>query len=371
MLKKFIVAVFCAFILASCGGGSSSGGTTGTNDSGGGQTTAYDAATEITKLTDLSAEMDAGTITENEFLDQLNTIFSDEIGADSDSLADTKSYLEDDILGYTFTYDISASKNAAIKATDSETLLTTIKNSQAYQMFQAFLESVIFSGVPEPASQMIQVATPETFVTLSTVQVRTHIYDALFSGKIDAIKAQELEATAQTNPYDAERDLLTAEGETIPDWLQPAQTGGCLQNCPSTTTTYAGSFSKGSTFVRVFSEATCTWTITFTGNMYLSLSTSSTGVASGSARAVGTATVAYISGSTSNFTCLTDPISFDSTAGVSGSTSSLMWTNDLGGGVFPGAFTGSASSTAVTGNVAVSYTNGNGSVTIPLTLSKQ
>lgn len=360
------VAVFLRFTCGSGGGGGDSPTPSPDPD--------VTSADYIDQLSTLESNVSNGTLSSDEFLTELDSLMTTIDGAAVGTDA-FKTYLEDNITGYSFTWNKGVASTRHSKATtgDISATITRIKNSQTYQMLEAFLSSVIFSGVPSPAAEALQVADPTTFVTLSTVQVRTHISDALYSGQIDVLKAQELYDINNTNPYDAERQLLTAKGQSIPDWLQPASTA-CLRNCETSGGTFTGSFSKGGNFSRAFTETTCTWNIVFTGNVELILTDTSGTTVSGTAQVWGTESYTVVSGSTSNFTCeVSGSVSFNDWDTVTGNTSSMKWTTDLSGGAgaFMGDFTGSVSSSTATGTIAVRYTKGTGSLSIPVTLTKK
>lgn len=367
LLLFLLIATVAVLLRFSCGSG------------GGGDSPAPSPDPDVTsagyidQLTTLESNVSNDTISGDQFLTDLDSLFTTIDGATVGTSA-FKTYLEENITGYSFTWN-KAVAGSTTKATtdDIKTTIAKIKASQTYQMLEAFLSSVIFSGVPSPAAEALQVADPTTFVTLSTVQVRTHINDALYSNQIDIVKAQELFDINNTNPYDAERQLLTATGQSIPAWLQPASTA-CLRNCETSGGTFTGSFSKGGNFSRAFIETTCTWNIVFTGNIELVLDSGSSTTVSGTAQVWGTEGITALSGSTSTFTCETGTsVSFNDWDTVTGNTSSMKWTTDLSGGAgaFMGDFTGSVSGSTATGTIAVRYTKGTGSLSIPVTLTKK
>lgn len=365
----FLLIMLTLFLKYTCGSG---GGSIDSSSPTPSQSSGTTSEEFVNQLVTLESKISGSTISTDQFLSELDTITAS-IDTTSAGVSDLKQYLEESVSGYSFSTSQSTRSSNALKAESGENLLTKIKATSAYQMLEAFLSSVIFSAVPSPAAELIQVADPTTFVTLSTVQVRTHISDALFSGKIEDFKAGELYELNRTNPYEAERQLLIALGQSIPDWLQPApQT--CLRNCATQGGTYTGSFSKGGSFSRSFPETTCTWTITFTGTTTLTLTMGTGSTVSGSARVNGTETVTAISGTVPARICETGTsYSFDDTGTVSGNTASMTWTTDLSGGsgAFMGTFTGALDASSISGNIAVSYSNGSGALTIPQTLTKQ
>lgn len=302
----------------------------------------------------------------------------DRSSGDSGGVQSLRQYLETSVAGRSVRAAWStfeAVLSVKLLAAGNQSLWDRIKNSIAYKQLEAFLTTVIFQvGVPEPASSLIQATDPQMFITLSQAQVTTHILDAQFSNRINVLQANELLSINATNPYDAERQLLTAQGLPIPAWLQPAPRT-CALNCVSKSGNYRGTFDNQDdqgTFSRTFPQTTCTWRIRSAGTAILNLTVNSDNTLSGSVRVTGTSTATTISGSTANFTCNPDRFPFDDPQSVFGSVYRMTWTTDLGGGnTFRGAFTGDLQRSQVIGNIAVSYSLGRGSATLGLTLSKQ
>ena len=187
----------------------------------------------VRQLVALDTSVNQRQISEDEFIMQLRNIFK-RIEDTPYGIQSLQTYLEEEILGYTFSWSATAkgpnTLGVHITSTGIKDIINEIKNSNAYKMLEAFLESVIFSLTPEPGGSLIQVARPETFVTLSTVQVRTHINDAYYSGQITFEKYNELLGIVTTNPFEAERQLLRAQNKPVPSWLAPAPSG-CVRNC--------------------------------------------------------------------------------------------------------------------------------------------
>jgi len=181
----------------------------------------------IDALVDIVDQQTQGQISADEstteFVDIINSINNTPGGTDL-----LKLHLENDILGGTFTVP-AETFSRAIPEVVSAGVIQDILNSKAYKMLEAFLESVIFS-LPSPAITIpIQASKPEIFVALSQLQVQAHINDHLL--ELGPVKAGELYNISTTNPYEAERQLLTALGKPIPAWLQPAPTCSDILNC--------------------------------------------------------------------------------------------------------------------------------------------
>jgi len=358
-LKMLLIgfSLFMLLIALGCGGGVSQ------------SLTADQSKAFVDQLATLSSQANQKQISDDQFIQQLSNLVT-AIDSTPNGVQLLQKYLETNVSGRTIPFSAIATTSAR-DTTQDQSLLNKIKSSTAYQMLQAFLTTVIFSQVPDPAGTLIQAANPQLFITLSEVQVRTHILDAEFSSRITVDKAAELLNLNGTNPYEAERQLLTAQGQPIPAWLQPAPS--CISNCPTPASIYNGTFSGNGQFSRQFPQTTCTWNITFTGTAALNLTAQSNNSVSGSVHVFGTATVVVVSGSTTNFTCLTDPIPFDDTQSISGTASNISWITNLSGngGPFTGTFQGQLQNPKVTGDIAVSYSLGTGSATLSISLTKQ
>jgi hypothetical protein len=191
----------------------------------------YGLAPDImAKLAILDGQVTNAQITEEQFL----TGFLEALGQlETHGISLFLQYLETNVSGFPINYPAPAGREAAESMTIQETV-DAITQSQAYQMLEAFISSVIGSLTPEPASTLLQLARPETFVALSAIQVRSHIDKAFYNeSSITFDQYQDCLAELSQNPYDAERKLLQYQGKPIPAWLTPAPvTSGCLRNCP-------------------------------------------------------------------------------------------------------------------------------------------
>lgn len=366
MKRKIRRLIFVSLFIAisfhpACGGGGSDGGddtpTTKTSEE------------FVSELVTLEGQLSSGAITEDEYFTDLIAIY-DEIEATTSGLSSFETYCDATINGGGAAA-ICVDGSAELKATVSPSIMDRIEASPVYQFLKNFMETAIFTVVPEPISIPIQVAQPETFVSLSTGTGYAILQRALVNSEIDVLKYQELYEINRTNPYEAMRQLYIAKGQSIPDWLAPAPTN-CLINCQGFDGTYTGTFNSTGNFSRAFDDTTCTWSFTFNGTATLSLTADQYANVSGSTvRMTGTAPWVYVSGSVSTRVCeAAGTLTIDSTASVTGYTTSMTWTSDMGSGIFPGVFTGSLTGNTVSGNMTVTYTNGSGSLLIPLSLTK-
>jgi len=261
----------------------------------------------VEDLVDLDNQVTLGQISEDEFITQYDTILRT-INNTPNGPELLQVYLEEQVLGYSFNGSADSTNIIESRVTTSS-VIADIKNSEAYQMLKGFVKAVIFTIIPggtvvqagvidditnseayqiltafveaviftvTPSGTVIQATKPELFKTLSAVQVRKYIDNALFSNRIDITKAQELHEINRTNPYEAERQLLTALGEPIPSWLQPAPSG-CLRNCTtpgvlevSPTTGLSMSGEEGGPFT----PPSQTYTLTNTGGSTITFSVS-------------------------------------------------------------------------------------------------
>jgi hypothetical protein len=191
----------------------------------------YGTAPDImAKLAILDSQVTNAQITDEQFL----TGFLEALGQiETHGISLFLQYLETNVSGFPINYPAPAGREAAESMTIQETI-DAITQSQAYQMLEAFISSVIGSLTPEPASTLLQLGRPETFVALSAIQVRSHIDKSFYNeSSITFDQYQDCLGILSQNPYEAERTLLQYQGKPIPAWLMPAPvTSGCIRNCP-------------------------------------------------------------------------------------------------------------------------------------------
>lgn len=109
---------------------------------------------------------------------------------------------------------------------DFKKALEYIRKSPAFQRIKIFLETVALFLVPAPASQFIQLAKPEVFVTFYQVAIRRQILDAYHGyGNIDYETMVLLLEINSRNPAEAQRQLLAKLNKPIPDWLATVAPG--------------------------------------------------------------------------------------------------------------------------------------------------
>lgn len=139
---------------------------------------------------------------------------------------------------------------------------------------------------------------------------------------------------------------------------------------PTTQGTYSGSFSGSGPITRVFTwPATCTWQVTFTGTITLSLTQQLDGL-TGSIRVSGTRSEPPGTSTSPSFTCLPGSGSYDDTQPVIISGTNIARTG-LSMSHSTGTFSGNLSGTTVTGTLSAKYNNGTGTVVMPVTLTKR
>ena len=182
-----------------------------------------------TSLATLDQRVRQGQISDEEFTIQLQQILA-AVDSSPDGAKNLASYLNTAVVGGSGA--IKHQSAARMKATKTvKERLAEIQASPTYQMLDTFITSVASNLLlSDPASLLLDLAKPEVFISLASIQVRTHVYDAAFSGQIDASTAADLAGKIGKNPFDAERDLLAAKGQAIPAWLEPAN-NVCLRDC--------------------------------------------------------------------------------------------------------------------------------------------
>ena len=200
----------------------------------------------------------------------------------------------------------------------------------------------------------------------------------LFPGEImsqrdGVVTPDEVAATVGTGP------LVRTRPSPTPTSIPPTPTSvpPTATSVPPTPTPiplrediFEGSFSGAGNFSRTFPETTCTWSISFSGNISLTLIQPGDGTVTGSVSVSGESVSTTISGTTSEFECISGEVEiFDDAQPVSGTTSNIAWTTPLGFGVFFGGFTVALSGNFVSGTLVVTYTNGSGSASISIFLT--
>ncbi len=380
LYKKCItlfIILFSIILIINCGG--STGGSTGTDggsSSGGSSTEGTDivSAAFLLELGSLQSDAEYEMITDDEFLEQLYELL-DEIDNTEDGVANLKTYLEENISGYTFTYSADeVLASSAIKYSTSD----NIDSSETWIMLKAFVQSIPSLVVDPVTGTLTSLATPGTFITLAQLQSRKNIINALGSGQIDVTKANELQNINTTNPFKSQRELIEATGGEMPTWLA-GDVPDCVEYCTTSSggggggddedeveysqTDFQGTFDVTGSFKRVFSSATCTWNIRFQGTIDITLKYDDSSEISGaSARVYGTTSWPTGSSTSASFNCTSGSTSFDDTDSVTGTTANYSWSSDLGYGTWTGAFTnGEYLIDSGVVDLSISYSGGTGS----------
>lgn len=244
------VLVVWVLVLVGCGGG----GGSGSSDSS-------PSPQVVTSLKALDDDANDGLLDEEAYLTLLEQILAmnDAQPGALETLAD---YLENEVAGAPL--EVMPPANLAPRPVNWSDTLQKIKDSETYQMLEAFVTSVGSSLLlPEPVSTILDLGKPEVFVSLSSVLVRTHIYDSMASNQIDASQGSQFLGELQTNPYGAQRSLMTATGEDIPAWLAAAD--GCFRDCgpQGGNGVYSGAFTGKMTET----GEGCTWEHTLSGTV--------------------------------------------------------------------------------------------------------
>jgi hypothetical protein len=338
------LSVLLAMFLTACGEGS----VDSSNEAQG--------AEFVEELINLDDQVVREQISNEEFLIQFNNILK-KIDNTPKGTELFKDYLEENILGYSFTS--SALKNRKT-GSDILNIIDDIEKYLNYHTMESFLNAVIFCLVPEPASSMLQVAQPDIFISLASILVRFHINKAMISNpkQIDSFKAQDLINVLRTNPFEAERQLLTALGKPIPSWLKPAPSGS-LRN-DTGIGTYTGSFSGSGPFANTLDD--CTFQVDISGDITITLYQVSSMV-KGSVQVSG----CWLSTVTGGGNCIPSGAPFTNTLTVSGTTSNLYFS----GGDFPILSFQGIISTTINGTVTFTFPNTTGSISSTVILTKQ
>ncbi|MDA8141853.1 MAG: hypothetical protein M0036_24670 [Desulfobacteraceae bacterium] len=287
MKLKLLILVFAlALGLAGCGGGGGGGSS--------GESTTDVNSQFVTQITALDQSALSGGLTDEQYLTSYEQILTN-IDAESTGAQDLESYLETHVLGVPLNSSSLSARSSVNRAAISDTI-TRIRNSETYQMIEIFITSVASNLLlPDPASMLLDLAQPEVFTSIASVQVRTHIMDAQFSGQISADTAADLVGRIQRNPFEAESHLLAAKGETVPEWLPPFE-GECLRDCgsPGDTAIYSGSFSGTMTE----SGGGCVWQHAVSGTIEVVVTGSGTlaDPYEGTFDVSGSATISLVSG---------------------------------------------------------------------------
>ena len=235
-----IILISCLTALVGCAGDSGFGSSGATGDTGSDTGSAGDSAVIIASMVQLEQDAMDGTVSDEEYITQLEQVYN-AIDAEDGGTQNLADYLESTVIGKSidFTYRKQVYHVHAIS--DS---INNIKNSETYQMLEAFVTSVASNVLlPDPLGLFLDLAQPDNFCSIAAIQTRTHNLDANFSNQIDAVKAGELKNQLQYNPFHAERELLKAIGRTLPAWLTPVSEP-CLRDCGtgSTSGQYSGNF---------------------------------------------------------------------------------------------------------------------------------
>lgn len=226
-----LIMASCLAVLISCGGGGS-----GSSES----STDINSQT-ANAIVDLNEDDQNGLITQEQFLNDFELILA-AVDAELDGPANFITYLETYVVGDILSAQMQPAKTHRA-ATVAETI-ANIKNSTTFLMLETFVTSVASSLLlPDPVSNILDFAKPEVFTSMASGLVRVHTYDAIINGDIDVLTGNEIVGKIQNNPFDAERDLLAAKGETVPDWLE-SYNDVCMWDCiTSGTGIYSGPFS--------------------------------------------------------------------------------------------------------------------------------
>jgi len=195
----------------------------------------------VQQLVNLDKSVTQGQISNDEFITAFSNILKN-IDDTPNGTELVQTYLEEKVLGYSFTHASRSTYILETRVTSSSIgdIINYIKNSKAYQMLEEFLKTTAFSLVDKLS--LNQLLNADAALALSANQVRIHIYNAWFSGEIDGMKALELFEILNTNPFEALKQLLKATGKPIPSWLEPALSD-CLRNCGLECANIAGNWS--------------------------------------------------------------------------------------------------------------------------------
>jgi hypothetical protein len=350
---RVLLAVLAGVSASGCGGGGGGGG----DSSPEAQTAAAIASLDESAL--------AGSVTDEEFATRLDELLAAVDGREDGALS-LSLYYEEHVVGADLMAGAVASHRAAAKT--AQQTIDDIKNSETYQMLEAFVSSVASNLlIPDPANTLLAFADPEVFLASASVTIRAQIFDALVNGQITPEQAQSLYELGRQNPWEAKRALLVALSQTPPAWVDTLATS-CLRDCGPTgdTTVYAGPFHK------VFSTSGggCTWQENLSGTIEVVVT--GTGTVSDPFEGTMDVTGSWVETLTAGADC--DPggtftiSSFDGTA--FGNDGKLYGEGDgvIGIGTFYAAINGATiTSTSVTGQFE--FQVGDETLLMPVTLS--
>jgi hypothetical protein len=134
----------------------------------------------------------------------------------------------------------------------------------------------------------------------------------------------------------------------------------------TSSSTYIGSHSGGGSYFK--SSNGCTWNPTYAGTVTVAVRQGGTGGATGTIRITGTERVPTGSTSTPNFTCSPSTFSYDVTAPLTFAGTTIS-RSGIAIQASTGSFTGTLSGNTITGTLRLQYTNGTGSISMPVTLT--
>lgn len=203
---------------------------------GGGQTATSESdpvsAAFVSQIDDLQTDVSAGDITDEEFAAEYLALLT-RIADHANGVPKLKTYLEDTVLGYGFTFTDTGPSVQDVDVLESvqANINLDIKNSTTYLMLEEFMKSVTFAPKIERGGSFVLVLQPTQFVALSKAQVRSKIYDSFSLRDIDETDAIELNKTNDSNPFHAYRELQKRMGDEPSAWLVDAPKGNCLSDC--------------------------------------------------------------------------------------------------------------------------------------------
>ncbi len=246
-ITNHVVLALTILALTGCGGG------------GGASSPESKTASALVSLDENAL---AGTITDVEFATSLDELLA-AVDGRADGAVELWLFYEDHVVGADLMAGAVESDRAAAKT--AQQTIDDIKNSETYQMLEAFVSSVASNLlIPDPANTLLAFADPEVFLATASVTIRAQIYDALVNGQVTPEQAQSLYELGRQNPWAAKRALLVALSQTPPAWVETIATS-CLRDCEPTgdTTVYSGPFH------RVFSTSGggCTWQENLSGTI--------------------------------------------------------------------------------------------------------
>jgi len=134
----------------------------------------------------------------------------------------------------------------------------------------------------------------------------------------------------------------------------------------ATSGNYTGNYSGTGSYFK--SSNGCTWAPTYSGAITVILTQGSTGLV-GSIRVTGTENVPLGSTATPNFTCLSSSTNYEDNRPVIISGTNIARTG-LAIEASTGTFNGNLSGNSIVGTFTLVYTNGTGSIAMPVTLSR-